>query len=83
MKTFRFVAIAMATVFVIGFSTAPGVAHHKLGHAGGPKVHSAPEIDVTSGLAAVAAILAGLALAWERRRSVRLLLAEQATANSA
>ena len=70
MKPFRLVAVA--TVFVIGFSTAPGFAKNKLDHAGGPskvtKVHKAPEIDATSGLAAVAAILAGLALAWERRR---------------
>ena len=42
------------------------------GHSGQPgtPVTSAPEIDAGSGLAALAAVLAGLAFAWERRRAV-------------
>ncbi len=34
----------------------------------GPKVVSVPEIDAARGLAALAAVFAALALAWERRR---------------
>lgn len=45
---------------------------HDRGRPGGhgpTPVASAPEIDAGSGLAAVAAVLAGLAFAWERRRT--------------
>lgn len=57
------VAVAGAMVFA---TAAPLLA----GHNSTP-TNSVPEIDATTGLLAVAAVLAVLAFVWERRRSAR------------
>ena len=54
------VAAAVAMIFA---SAAPLLASHRP-----PENYSVPEIDATTGLLAVAAVLAVLAFAWERRR---------------
>ena len=54
------VAAAGAMIFA---SAAPLLAGHRL-----PWRHSVPEIDATTGVLAVAAVLAVLAFVWERRR---------------
>ena len=53
------VAAAGAMIFA---SAAPLLASHR------PARHSVPEIDATTGVLAVAAVLAVLAFVWERRR---------------
>ena len=53
------VVAAGAMIFA---SAAPLLASHR------PTTASVPEIDATTGVLAVAAVLAVLALAWERRR---------------
>ena len=68
-------AIAVAGVMFAAPALAmgdwPPVRPGHPGHPGQPgtPVTSAPEIDAGSGLAALAAVLAGLAFAWERRRT--------------
>lgn len=53
------VAAAGAMIFA---SAAPLLAGHR------PASYSVPEIDATTGVLAVAAVLAVLAFVWERRR---------------
>lgn len=53
-------AAAAGAMFVA--STAPLLASHR------PTTVSVPEIDATTGVLAVAAVLAVLAFVWERRR---------------
>ena len=54
------VAAVGAMIFA---SAAPLLASHRL-----PRKYSVPEIDATTGVLAVAAVLAVLAFVWERRR---------------
>ncbi len=64
----------LAGAVLVVLSAASVSAHHREGHNNpdfpvpGPKVASVPEIDATRGLAALSAVFAALALAWERRR---------------
>jgi hypothetical protein len=66
-------AAIIAGAFVVAISAAPAFAHHRANHSGGsgggrPPAASVPEIDAMSGIAALSAVCAALALAWERRR---------------
>jgi hypothetical protein len=56
-----FVAIAASPALAFGDLPTETIG-------GGGSATQAPEIDAGSGLASVAVVLAGLALAWERRR---------------
>lgn len=60
MKSLLGRAVAVGAMIVA--SAAPLLAGHR------PTTQSVPEIDATTGVLAVAAVLAVLAFAWERRR---------------
>jgi hypothetical protein len=66
--TFRILsAAALAAAVVLPVAAAsPAEAQHRRPHYG--TVRPVPEIDATAGLAALAAVFAALAFAWERRR---------------
>ncbi|TNC51599.1 VPEID-CTERM sorting domain-containing protein [Rubellimicrobium rubrum] len=50
-------------------AAAPALAHHRVGHNGGPpRATQVPEIDASAGLLALAAVGAILLLTWERGR---------------
>jgi len=68
MKSFTFGTVSAATIYLA--TTVAALAWHRGGTVT-PPVNSVPEIDVTAGLAAVAAVLAAIAFVWERNRRLK------------
>ena len=66
------VKTALIGLYAYLMTAVPALAHHKVGHNGGPPVvrkpTQVPEIDASAGLLALAAVATILLLSWERGR---------------
>jgi hypothetical protein len=61
-------SIALSSAAALAVSAGPLLAHNHFWWIVRPRPVRVPEIDASTGLIAVAAVAAALALAWERRR---------------